>query len=489
MEIFKENQLAEFIFKNKMLDTELNDRFSKDERFDQANSVEKKSKFNYFNLKTLKQNSRYTRYNDNLRLGDIMQHMDNDPKKPTKKPKPFNNVNNYKLPDRSHTMRYTNNEKPFYNYNTNQFNYPNYTPASQQSDRTSEKDKLMNKKQFGLEINSIMISLTPRYAQNDVQESCDQVSIKQKIINSIDFYNNFVSNPLTTNTNLVNPNFHQDLLGIKRSSSYSYKRNSPNSEVKPNLSYRLHANMIKQQGFIKSDTIKRDKYTTAPVIDSSGMQINSLNSKSNESNTINTISQRIDPLLLSSPTVDLDNKRVSMDKSGNDDSMRIELQISPDPSLPPQQQQPISPIGLNNKNIFLNYRLNNFARNHIIAPPTTPNYTEIANAAKNSTDLGIHLSVEKHSTEKLASGNDKLSNEKASNEKLEKITTFKDQAAKYRKVLTAKQPLDPLDEYDTFEGVQISVSNHEAEKYLDRSTIMRIEKWISQVNAAKTSRN
>lgn len=487
-----------FFLKNTkiMSNTALKHLLVSNEKLETINDVDTTSKqVKYIKINEFKGKAKLIRFDDNLKTYDIIQRIHK---------KSFNKLNNnHKMKSLDNLMNInSNNDANIVNRN----NKPTkviHKSNGQNSSNNEDNNKLLYKKEkltitkhklIDLRSSSKMTLLTSTdsgyfFNDNNTQIASDNISIRQNILNSMNSYTNFISNPLISNTNLVNPNFHQDLMGLKSPSIYSYSAvalnktnlNSNrlvNDEFKHGTSSTLaniDSDCDKQEYFVYSSTLINAK------TDESVKRKLSFNLKSSDTNSVDyKIRPSISGVTSISDTIETKKPVDTHDTDVKDHSTTAASSEHTHATPHPASANPLS------RNFFLNYRLSNSTSYNFnnTANPTgsivlnSNNYNN--NNNNNNPVKPINtISISNSTSDKLNAENSIKSITSNSNIGIKRASTSKttlNNRGKSSKITTNNQ-------------INVNILKHEPEKYLDKFTVLRIEKWIQDVNQTQALRN
>jgi hypothetical protein len=278
----------------------------------------------------------------------------------------------------------------------------------------------------------------------------ENTSIKQNILGSMTSYGNFINNPLTSNQSLVDPNYYQNLLGMKSRTFYLVSAAEElNIKSESCILKKSNIDELKQQQQQNNnqkilennpDNEKNDYVCTTSIL-------HGINDNKNTT-------RKTDGNIKSHETTEISQKRVYFSDTDSKDAVK---DLSSNASN-------INTVNQLSKNMFLNYK-----------PPNQ----QTLNSSNSSTN-------EKLKVENVLN-NSNNQNEKTTNN----VTTSNNNNNKKfirrnsilsNQITDSKKSIAFNKSKTTIEITQISTLKHNPEKYLDKFTLVRIEKWVQDVN-------
>jgi hypothetical protein len=293
-------------------------------------------------------------------------------------------------------------------------------------------------------------------------------NIKQNIIGSMRSYGNFINNPLTSNQSLVNPNYNENLLGMKSRTIYLLSTNDQSSSFENFTFKKSNFDEIKQRHHqssrkkvalsseinndsdseVKQDYVPSTKILNNETIKSSLVQSKQFNISAKTSNQVESSDNFQKKVCFS----DTDSKDAVRDGSSNGSNF--------------------NPVTSLSKNIFLNYKPTSSQNKH------QSNSSIVNEKSKHETHKEIKISNNNNNTTLNISTNNKTFTRRNSILNNSNNNNNNQNYEKKPPVLTKSKT--------SIDITQISnpkkVTKITPEQYLDRLTILRIENWIQDVN-------
>ena len=340
---------------------------------------------------------------------------------------------------------------------SNNFNSFNSSSIKTQGTRT----RILVKKETPIKLQNVTkFNFLQEDSQTNLALETLNSKIKQNIIGSMRSYGNFVNNPLTSNQSLVNPNYYENLLGIKSRTIYLLSTGDSNQNYENSI---LKRSNVDEHKYRQRQSLNRNYKKTSESYDSDNEKQQDYFSNNKLLNNNDTKSILITAKIpqenkLNSQIESSDNfqKRVYFSDSESKDAVK-------DGSSSASNANQVSSLS---KNIFLSYKppSNQLSTSNNISVNERLKIENDTKLLSNSSNILITQNQNNSNIKKLSRRNSTINNNLGSTEKKPVANLIKSKTSVELTQIIKKSP-------------KIS-----PEKYLDKYTLMRIENWVQDVN-------
>ena len=317
------------------------------------------------------------------------------------------------------------------------------------------KTRILVKKENPIKFSKFSI-YQDSHLSNDIN-----ANIKQNIIGSMRSYGNFINNPLTSNQSLVNPNYNENLLGMKSRTIYLLSTNEQNLSSENFSLRKSNVDEFKQRSkrYIKkkgasennndSDTEKQVYVPTSKILTNNETIKSTLVPIRQTDGSIKTNNQ--------TESSDIFQKKVCFSDTDSKDAVR-------DASSNASNTNGVSNLS---KNIFLNYKPTQIRQQSSTSLLNEKSKNENQNESKisnNNNNLNLSTNSKKLNRRNSIMNNSHSNNNNQSFDKKPPV------------LVKSKTSIELISSNPK------KVTKISPEQYLDKYTILRIENWIQDVN-------